>query len=268
MKKEYSRFESGNIFEGIVSVRALISAMQGEINNDRKIVKLLYTEEHAKSKAKELSWLRHRGKELGFELEAAEQDYIDEISTGNTHGGLIALASERTLPVLDGASIKDNGFYVMLEGIEDPYNFGYALRSLYAAGIDGVILGKRNWMSAAGVVCRASAGASELTEIYTEETFENAVERFKNCGYKIVCADIENSVPIYDADMTRPLLLVIGGEKRGISRKVMDMADSIVRIEYGRPFDASLSAASAATVTAFEVVRQENMKKTGSKSIL
>jgi len=146
----------------------------------------------------------------------------------------------------------------MIEGIEDPYNFGYALRSLYAAGADGVILGKRNWMSASGVVCRASAGASELIDVYSDETFESAVDVFKNKGYKVVCADIEDSVPIYEADLTRPILLVIGGEKRGISRSILGKADSIVRIEYGRDFDASLSAASAATVIGFEVLRQKN----------
>jgi 23S rRNA (guanosine2251-2'-O)-methyltransferase len=58
--------------------------------------------------------------------------------------------------------------------------------------------------------------------------------------------------------MKKPILLVIGGEKRGISRTILDMADQIVRIDYGRTFNGSLSAASAATVIAFEVLRQNS----------
>ena len=149
--------------------------------------------------------------------------------------------------------IKENGFYVVLEGIEDPYNFGYALRSLYAAGVDGVILTPRNWMSAAGVVCRSSAGASEMLPMVLADA---GLEFFREKGYKIVCADIENSVSVYEADLSRPLLLVVGGEKRGISRSVLDIADTVVRLDYGRDFPAALSAASAASIIAFEVYRQ------------
>ena len=258
MKKEYSRFKESSLFEGIVSLRTLISVSEKNGSNDRRIKTVYYSSDRAEKEKKELSWLTHRANELGFEIKLTEKEEIDEMATGNTHGGIIADCTERTLLPTEPTSIKDNGFYVMIEGIEDPYNFGYALRSLYAAGADGVILGKRNWMTASGVVCRASAGASELLHVYSDESFEKAVEIFKNKGYKIVCADIEKSVPIYEADLSYPILLVIGGEKRGISKSILEKADSIVRIEYGREFDASLSAASAATVVGFEVFRQKN----------
>ncbi|MGM9625986.1 MAG: 23S rRNA (guanosine(2251)-2'-O)-methyltransferase RlmB, partial [Eubacteriales bacterium] len=150
----------------------------------------------------------------------------------------------------------ENGFCVMLDGIEDPYNFGYALRSLYAAGTDAVILPPRSWMTAAGVVCRASAGASERFPLYAAQNTREAVDCFRAAGYKIICADIAHSVSVYDADLTRPLLLIVGGEKRGISRAVLDCADSVVRLDYGRAFDGALSAASAASILAFEVYRQ------------
>ena len=83
-----------------------------------------------------------------------------------------------------------------------------------------------------------------------------ACEYLKNKGYKIVCADLDNSISMYDADLKKPLLLIVGGEKRGISSSVLQQADSIVRIEYGKDFPAALSAASASTVLGFEVYRQ------------
>ena len=74
--------------------------------------------------------------------------------------------------------------------------------------------------------------------------------------YKIVCADIKNSISVYESDLKKPVFLIVGGEKRGISSAVLSQADQIVRIEYGRDFNAALSAASASTILAFEVFKQ------------
>ena len=143
----------------------------------------------------------------------------------------------------------------MLDGIEDPYNFGYSVRSIYASGADGVILSPRNWMNVAGIVAKSSAGASELIDMYISSP-EEAIEIFRNKGYKIICSGIRDSVPMYDADMKKPVFLIIGGEKRGISNTITSMADTVARVEYGRDFRGSLSAASAATIMAYEIFRQ------------
>ena len=143
----------------------------------------------------------------------------------------------------------------MIQGIEDPYNFGYALRSLYAVGCNGIILGERNWMSAAGVVCRSSAGASEMFKVYKCDELE-AAKLFKENGYSVVCADERTDNVLGECDLHFPILLVVGGEKRGISRTLLDLADTLVKIPYGREFQASLSAASATTMFAYEIMRQ------------
>ena len=165
----------------------------------------------------------------------------------------------RTIPYLSDTifdkSIKKNGFYAMIQGIEDPYNFGYALRSLYAVGCDGIILGERNWMSAAGVVCRSSAGASELFPVFKCDEIE-AAKLFKKSGYNIVCADERTDNILGECTLHFPILLIVGGEKRGISRGLIDLADTLVKIPYGRQFKASLSAASATTMFAYEIMRQ------------
>jgi 23S rRNA (guanosine2251-2'-O)-methyltransferase len=88
---------------------------------------------------------------------------------------------------------------------------------------------------------------------------EGAADLFHERGYRVLCAGIRDSVSLYESNMKRPLLLVVGGEKRGISRAVLDRADQVVRIDYGREFRGSLSAASAATVLGFEVLRQNSL---------
>lgn len=254
MKKEESRFADGLIFEGMTSIRAVLAEMETG-SGDRRILRIIYQEDKSEKRSKELAYLRHASEKHGFSLESATEEYLDSLTTGNTHGGIIAECTRRTIPDLVGAQLKANGFYVMIEGIEDPYNFGYAIRSIYASGADGIILTPRNWMSAAGVVARSSAGTSELIPLYQSES-EDAAMLLKSKGYKIACAGIRDSVSAFDADLKKPLLLIIGGEKRGISRSLLDLADITVRLDYGREFNGSLSAASAASILAYEVLRQ------------
>lgn len=252
MQKEQDKFAASNIFEGMTSVSAVLNATDC---NDRKIERVWIDQEKRRVKAREIGYLTARSKELGFPIEYVTAEQLDAHTVGNSHGGIIAFCGERTLPALTKDVIVPDSFYVYLEGIEDPYNFGYTLRSLYAAGICGVILPPRNWMSAAGVVARASAGASELIPMYTADA-ETCAGLFGAAGYRILCAGIRDSVSVFDERFTYPILLVVGGEKRGISRNLLEKADDIVRIDYGREFRGSLSAASAATVMAFEIFRQ------------
>lgn len=253
MIKEESRFEASTVFEGMTSIRALIDNLKADVKNARKINKILFDNSKSKSKFKEIGYLKKMAELFSFEIEGVDSSVIDGFTVGNSHGGIIALCQEREYDTLQSELITPNGFYVMLEGIEDPYNFGYALRSIYASGADGIVLSKRNWLSAAGVVCRSSAGASERLNILIAD--DDFIEIFKKKGYKVVCADIKNSVSVYDADLKKPIFLIVGGEKRGISASILKEADQIIRIDYGRSFDAALSAASASTILAFEIFR-------------
>ncbi|MBQ8248337.1 MAG: RNA methyltransferase [Clostridia bacterium] len=250
------------IFEGMTSIRAVISAIESG-KSDRKIVRVMVAETKQKARAKELSYLKAMSYKYEFPIETLTDAEIDSLTLGASHGGLLLEATTRTIPMLDEGSLEhipqNERFFVMIEGIEDPYNFGYALRSLYAAGANAVILSPRNWMSAAGIVCRASAGASELCDTYISESPAECADIMKQLGVKIICADMKNSVSIYDADLKKPLFLAIGGEKRGLSRELLDAADTVVRLDYGRDFPAALSAASAAAVAGFEILRQNRI---------
>ena len=253
--------ENEVIFEGMTSVSAIFHAISIGIS-DRRIIKIYFDRERLRKKEKEFHFLENQSKKFSFPLILTERDALDQMTTGNTHGGIVAVCSKRALPCLNDATkqtelsfAKKDGFFVYLEGIEDPYNFGYTMRSLYAAGVDGVILSPRNWMEVAGIVTRSSAGASELLPMAVAEPTE-AIKYMRDLGYKIVCAGIRDSVSMHAANLKLPILLVIGGEKRGISASLLAQSDCTVRIDYGRNFRGSLSAASAATVLAFEVLRQ------------
>ncbi len=242
------------LFEGMTSIRAVIDGARNGVHT-RRIVEIRYDGARKKAKEKELAYLSAVGREMGFPLVETSADEIDALTSGTSHGGIAAFCTGRQIPPLQSNSLPDGGFAVMLEGIEDPYNFGYALRTVYAAGADTVILSPRNWMQAAGTVCKSSAGASELLPLYIADGTD-AARIARTRGYKIVCAGIRDSISAFDADLKKPILLIVGGEKRGISRALLDEADTVIRLDYGRPFRGSLSAASAASVLAYEVLRQ------------
>ena len=253
MQKETEKINNADIMEGMTSISAVIKAIEKN-STTRKIDTVYVDAEKKKSKAREIAFLQRKASELGFFVEFTDNEHISELAVGNSHGGIIAFCTPRDIPILTPNSIKKDGIYYMLEGVEDPYNFGYAVRSIYAAGGDGIILTPRNWMGVAGVVARSSAGASEIIDMYVSEA-ESAVELFKDLGYTVACAGIRDSVSIFDADLKKPLFVILGGEKRGISRAVLDKADKIVRIDYGNEFNGSLSTAAATAVFAFEILR-------------
>ena len=252
---------SPDLFEGMTAISAVLDPAIAPFN-DRKIHMIFVDKERMVKKGRELAFLRHKSEELGFAIQPVPSEDLDNLTSGKTHGGIVAVCSDRTIPLLSHASdtIPECGFYVLLDGIEDPYNFGYTVRSLYAAGADGVILPPRNWMGVAGLVARSSAGTSEKMPMFISDPAE-AAQLFKDKGYRVACAGIRDSVDLYEADLTLPLLLVIGGEKRGISSKVAALSDLTVRIGYSHKgnFRGSLSSAASAAVLGFEIMRQNRV---------
>ncbi len=242
------------IFEGITSISALISA-QREGRSRRRILRVYFEKGKIKKERGRFQFLRYAAEELGFELLALDTDEIAAIASGKTHGGILAEVTEAEYGEFDPGSIPVKGFSAIIEGVEDPYSLGYSLRTLYACGCDSVILPRHLPSAADSTLCKASAGASELLNMYMGDTAEIA-KAYKSVGYMIACAEIRDSVACFDADLKMPLLLVIGGEKRGISSKLSALKDINVRIPYAREFLGSLSTASAVSILAYEVVRQ------------
>lgn len=258
MRKEAINFKDSAVFEGMTSIRAILRARDAGIN-DRRVTTVLYDREKMQKIHKEVGYLKAVSEKYGFSVVESDAVEIEKNALGQTHGGIIALAEPRVIPCLSDGKIKENGFYVMIQGIEDPYNFGYSIRSLFASGVDGIVLPERNWMSAAGVVARSSAGASEELPMYTADA-EDAVKAFKSRGYTVVCADLDTDDVLGECALPYPIFLIVGGERRGISKEVLALADKKVKIEYAREFRASLSAASATTMFAYEIMRQNKKK--------
>lgn len=183
---------------------------------------------------------------------------LDELAAGRSHGGVLATAGQRAFQTLDELAAADKApFIVMLQGVEDPYNYGQAIRALYAAGAHGIVVPERNWDSALATVTRASAGASEYMLTATVASAEEAIAFFKAHGFTVAAtAKDKDSVSLYAADLAGALFVLIGGEKRGLPAAALAACDLTVTIPYARPFRGELDVTSSTAALAFEVMRQ------------
>ncbi|MEO1236063.1 MAG: TrmH family RNA methyltransferase [Planctomycetota bacterium] len=208
--------------------------------------------------------LRRAAKARRMDLIKQSRTELDGLVNENKHGGVVAEVGPRVFVTLDGLlahSGEERSFFVMLDGVEDPYNFGQAVRALYAAGCHGLVVRPRNWAVADGqapaIIARASAGTSEFMPMAVAETPEAAAAFFKEKGLVVAAAaDTRDAVPLHDVDLTEPVFLLVGGEKRGLKRSFLERADRVVEVPYARPFGYSLGTVAAVSVLGFEIARQ------------
>jgi 23S rRNA (guanosine2251-2'-O)-methyltransferase len=242
-----------HLLEGEISVLAALEA------GVRPIQRVLLDRD---KDSEETQTLRAAARRAQAPVDLLTRAEIDVRAGGATHGGVLAIAGPRTLLTLDAllalpAQDARAPWYALLDGIEDPFNFGQAVRALYAAGAAGLVLRPRTWRGGDGVIVRASAGASELLPTAHCATLDDACAVFRTAGYAIaMTARDRRSEPVFDANLNQRLLLLIGGEKRGLKRALLDSADIVLRIPYARRYPHSLGSAGSAAVLAFEMMRQ------------
>lgn len=235
------------LLEGNVSVKAAI------LGNHRKVEKLYY-DKHKNDK--NLNFILHRAKEKGIPCMPLEREEINSMATGRTHGGLVAQAGPRVYQELSECMHDKAPFLVLLEGVEDPFNLGYIIRTLYSAGCDGLILPKHDWASAESTIAKSSAGAFEYMNIVMSDNLPQLVKDIKKQGIKTYAAMRKDAITYLEADYQKPSLIAIGGEMRGLSSAVRNEIEQNIYIPYANDFRNALNAASAAAVLSFEVYRQ------------
>lgn len=235
------------IVEGNISIKAVLLAKR------RTVHKIIVDE---KKKDKDTAFILHRAKEAHVPIEVTKREVIDELASGKTHGGMLAYCGERSFQTLSDITAKEEVFLALIEGVEDPFNFGYILRTLYAAGCDGVIIPPRNWTSAAGVVTRASAGASEYIDLLVAEDMEALLADMKQANITLVCAQRKDAISLYEYAFPKRTCIAIGGEMRGLSKQVMRHSEQNLYIPYRQDFRNAMTAAASTAIFAFELVRQ------------
>ncbi len=197
--------------------------------------------------------------ELGVPVKTVDAKELTSLAHGASHGGILAVCSPK--PRLSGTQIvrlvddlKEPPFLLLLEGVDDARNLGFTLRTAEACGAHAVMIKKHLWDFDPVEVARPSSGAYERLPLAQVEDVD-ALRELQKRGVRIYGCIAGAKRAIYDVDLTRPMVIAIGGEKRGLSGAVRSICDRFVTIPtVGGASSLSLSHAGAIVMA--EVLRQ------------
>ena len=198
-------------------------------------------------------------KQRGIVVQEVEKTKLDEMCNMEKHQGVVAYVSAHKYveidEILNDAKSKgEDPFILILENIQDPHNLGAIIRSAHNAGVHGIIISKRRAVGLTSTVSKASAGAIEYTKVAKVSNIAQTIEELKAKGIWVACADMDGEIN-YTDNLRGPIGIVIGSEGEGVSKLVKSKCDFVVRIPmYGKV--TSLNASVAASILAYEVVRQ------------
>ena len=203
--------------------------------------------------------------ERGVRVKRVPADVLERESRRGVHQGVVADVEKDADYSVDEIVHSASGapLVVVLDGIEDPHNFGAILRTADAAGVDGVIVQSRRSAARDGVAAKASAGALAHVKIAEVVNIARAVDELKDAGVWTIGLAGDEREP-YDAiDFTLPSAIVLGAEGAGLRRLVRERCDRLASIPM-RGHISSLNVSVAAGIVLFEAVRQRSLAAGGA----
>lgn len=192
-------------------------------------------------------------------VERVDRATLDKLCKGGAHQGLAARVEARE--PLDEAAAKDlvcelsTPLLLLLDGVQDPRNFGACLRTADAAGVDLVVVGRNRNVGLTPVVSKTAAGAAEIQAVAAVANLARFMAFLGDAGVFIVGADDSAPTDLHRADLCGPLALVLGAEGEGLRRLTRERCDLLVKIPM-RGAVESLNVAVATGVCLYEALRQ------------
>jgi 23S rRNA (guanosine2251-2'-O)-methyltransferase len=191
--------------------------------------------------------------------ERRDRQQLDRLTEGVPHQGVVLEADPlATLSVdewLHRIRERTNVCALLLDGVEDPHNFGAVIRSAAAFGSAGVLFGKDRSAPLSMSAMKSAAGAAEYIDLVQITNIPRALAQLKDAGFWISGLDAEGDRSIWNADLRGRCVLVVGSEGRGIRRIVRESCDFLLNIPIEGPI-TSLNASVSAAVTLAEWKRQ------------
>jgi 23S rRNA (guanosine2251-2'-O)-methyltransferase len=160
--------------------------------------------------------------------------------------------------ICQAARAEAAGPLVVLDGVVDPRNLGAAIRSCAAAGATGVLLGAGGSAGLTPAAVKASAGTVERVPVGREPHPARRLRALGEEGFQVVGLDARGGLPWDQAELTGRLVLVAGGEERGLRPSLSEACNIHVAIPLFSGVE-SLNVAVALGVLLFEAVRQRRL---------
>ena len=194
---------------------------------------------------------------------------MDQIAQTENYQGVIAI-----VPPFEYCEIEDilqeakkreeDPFVLILDGIEDPHNLGSIIRTAETAGVHGIIIPKRRAVAVNSTVNKVSCGATEYMKIARVTNITDAITKLKENGLWICGTAVDAKNYYYNQDLTGPIGIVIGNEGKGMSEKVKNNCDFLVKIPMKGKVE-SLNASVSTGIIIYECVKQKIMKSIDKK---
>jgi len=179
---------------------------------------------------------------------------LERLCGSPAHQGICADAGP--YPYVDASTLTGVGGLVLaLDRVQDPQNLGAIARSAECAGARGVVIPERRAAEVTPAVCKASAGAVEHLPVARAGNVADFLETAKREGAWCYGAAAAGGRPYSAIDYGAAAVLVLGGEGRGLGRRVARSCDELVSIPLRGRIE-SLNVASAATVLLYAILHR------------
>lgn len=193
-------------------------------------------------------------RKANIKVSVKDKVFLDKVSSSGKHQGIVAsiksFSYAKIEEIIDIGKHKKHPFIVMLDGIEDPHNFGAIIRTCEAFSVDGIIIGKHNSCPLNATVAKVSTGAIANVKIVQVTNLTQTLNDLKKAGYWIHAAEAFNAVSYDELSYDYPTVLIVGSEGFGISRLVKQQADYNIAIKMtGKVNSLNVSVATAILVS-------------------
>ena len=182
---------------------------------------------------------------------------LSDMTGGAVHQGFVLRVSEFAYSelsvIMDKAEQEENPLVLILDGLNDPHNFGSILRTADATQVTGVIIPKHRAVGVTPVVAKTSTGAVEHIPIARVTNLGQTLDKLKEAGFWVFGTDMDGT-PSHKWNTAGKVALIIGNEGKGISANIKKQVDEMITIPMSGHVQ-SLNASVAAAVLMYEVYR-------------
>ncbi|MGX7030675.1 23S rRNA (guanosine(2251)-2'-O)-methyltransferase RlmB [Vagococcus zengguangii] len=192
-------------------------------------------------------------------MQFAPKSKLDLLSDHGNHQGVVLGVTPYEYLTIEGLleqTTSEAPFYLILDSIEDPHNFGSILRTADATGVDGVIIPKHRAVGITSVVSKTSTGAVEHVPVARVTNLAQAIRTLKDKQFWVYGTDM-NGTDYRHWNVAGPTALIIGNEGKGISPGLKKEVDEMLTIPMTGHVQ-SLNASVAAGVMMYEVFRKRH----------
>ena len=197
-------------------------------------------------------------KSKGIRIDFMPKEVLDK-KTQNRHQGFICEVTDFNYGEIEdifnkASKLNEDPFIIILDGIEDPHNFGAIIRTAECAGVHGIIIPTHRSVVVNDTVVKTSAGATANMIIARVNNLNYTIDVLKKENVWVYCLETGGD-KLCTANLKGSIALVIGSEGRGVSRMVKENCDGVLSIELKGKIN-SLNESVAGAVAMYEVVRQ------------